>query len=59
MLQLLDGTVMVRDQNVCIGEVNHPKADLLQDLQRGAGIAVAQVRSQLEAASCIDLVVER
>lgn len=59
MLQFLDGTVVVRDQNVCIGEVNHPKADLLQDLQRGAGLVVAQVRSQLEAASCIDLVVER
>lgn len=59
MLQLLDGAVMVREQNVCIGEVNHPKAELLQDLQRGAGLAVAQVRSQLEAASCVDLVVER
>ncbi len=59
MLQLLNGTVMVRDENVCIGEVNQPKPELLQDLQRGAGLAVAQVRSQLEAASCVDLVVER
>ena len=59
MLQLLNGTVMVRDQNECIGEVSHPKPELLQDLQRGAGLAVAQVRSQLEAASCVDLVVER
>lgn len=58
-LQLLDGSVVVRDENVCIGEVNQPKPELLQDLQRGAGLAVAQVRSQLEAASCVDLVVER
>ena len=59
MLQLLNGAVMVRDENVCIGEVNQPKPELLHDLQRGAGLAVAQVRSQLEAASCVDLVVER
>ncbi|KQW76455.1 hypothetical protein ASC67_02010 [Methylibium sp. Root1272] len=59
VLQLLNGTIMVRDENVCIGEVNHPRPELLQDLQRGAGLAVAQVRSQLDAASCVDLVVER
>lgn len=59
MLQLIGGAIVVRDENVCIGEVNQPKPELLQDLQHGAGLAVAQVRSRLEAASCIDLVVER
>ena len=42
--KLADGAVMVREQNVCIGEVNHPKAELLQDLQRGAGLALARRR---------------
>jgi hypothetical protein len=59
MLQLSGDAILVRDENVCIGEVNQPKPELLHDLQRGAGLAVAQVRSQLKAASCIDLVVER
>lgn len=59
VLQLVGDTIMVRDENLCIGEVNHPKPELLQDLVRGSGLAVAQVRSQLEAASCVDLVVER
>lgn len=59
ILQLLDGAIVVRDENVCIGEVNRPKPELLQDLQYGMGLAVAQVRSQLPTASCVDLVVER
>jgi hypothetical protein len=59
ILQLLEGAIKVRDQNACIGEVSSPKVELLQDLQRGSGLAVAQVRAQLLASGCIDLVVER
>lgn len=59
LLQLLDGAIVVRDENICIGEVNRPKPELMQDLQYGKGLAVAQVRAQLLAASCIDLIVER
>lgn len=59
ILQLLDGAIKVRDENICIGEVNRPKPELLQDLQHGRGLTVVHVRAQLPAASCIDLIVER
>jgi hypothetical protein len=59
MLQLLQGEIKVRDQNACIGEVSNPKEELLRGLERGAGLMVAEVRSQLPSAGCIDLVVER
>ena len=59
MLQLMQGEIKVRDQNVCIGEVSNPKEELLRGLERGAGLMVAEVRSQLQSSGCIDLVVER
>lgn len=59
MLQLMQGEIKVRDQNVCIGEVSNPKDELLRGLERGAGLMVAEVRSQLQSSGCIDLVVER
>lgn len=59
ILQLLDGAIKVRDENICIGEVKRPKPELLLDLQYGRGLAIVHVRAQLPAASCIDLIVER
>lgn len=58
MLQLMQGEIKVRDQNVCIGEVTNPKDELLRGLELGAGLMVAEVRSQLQSSGCIDLVVE-
>ena len=59
LLQLTkDREVLVREENVCIGRVRNPSPELMEDLDRHAGMVAASVKARLKGSNAIDLLVE-
>lgn len=59
-LQLLDTEkVVIRESNEIVGEVRRPDADLIANLARHSGMAVATVVAKLEQSGTVDLSLEQ
>lgn len=59
ILQLTDTKhVVVREQNILVGHIKHPRPDLIARLARHAGLALATVAAKLRKANAVDLLLK-